>query len=74
MPVLAQERVARDIKCGTIATLMGFAIHLNGKARRAAIKVDHIGTNAVTLSELHTQFLPAQLLPEQDLGQRHFFA
>ena len=62
--ILTDKPIPFSIMFGLPATSMRFAIDFNGQAQRAAIEIDDIGTNPVSLAKLYAQLLPSELLPE----------
>jgi hypothetical protein len=69
--LLLQPRIPGTIPLGA-RLVMGGAVDLGHRARFPAVEVDDVGIDRVLAPKLKSIGLAAKVLPEEDLGQRHF--
>jgi hypothetical protein len=74
MSVFADKGVTSGIMFSLATKPMRLTIDFDGQSQGRTIEIHDIGPDAVLPAKLHAQLLSAQLLPEQDLRERHLLA
>ncbi len=69
-----QLLISNDIALGAIATVMCFAIHLDRETRFQAGEIELVAGLRSLAAEFEAAGSFSQLLPEEDLGERHLTA